>query len=236
MTADQIVKQLKSLGSASYKKVLLNHGVQEPVFGVKIEDMKKIIKQAGGGDQELATRLFDTGIYDAMYMAGLMADGAKMSKSEIRRWLKGATAEWMCGYIVPWLAAESEHGHELAMKWIDSKKEHEAVAGWMTLSSVVSVTDDADLDLTELRRLLQRVADTIHDQPNRARYAMNNFVIAVGCYVKELTAAATAAAKQIGKVHVDMGNTACKVPDATQYIDKVRKRGSLGKKRQSVKC
>ena len=38
MTAAEIMKQLKSLGTDGYKKILRNHGVQEPIFGVKIED------------------------------------------------------------------------------------------------------------------------------------------------------------------------------------------------------
>ena len=37
MTVDEILQQLEPLGRDSYKNVLLNHGVQEPVFGVKIE-------------------------------------------------------------------------------------------------------------------------------------------------------------------------------------------------------
>ncbi len=37
------------------------------------------------------------------------------------------------------------------------------------------------------KQLLERVEKTIHDAPNHVRYGMNSFVIAVGCYVKELT-------------------------------------------------
>ena len=33
-TAQGILDELRPLGSASYKKVLFNHGVQEPCFGV----------------------------------------------------------------------------------------------------------------------------------------------------------------------------------------------------------
>jgi hypothetical protein len=35
---------------------------------------------------------------------------------------------------------------------------------------------------------------------------------------------------------VDMGGTACEVPDAVEYIKRVEERGSLGKKRKTVKC
>ena len=33
-----------------------------------------------------------------------------------------------------------------------------------------------------------------------------------------------------------MGDTACKVPDAHDYIEKAREKGAIGKKRKTVKC
>jgi hypothetical protein len=44
------------------------------------------------------------------------------------------------------------------------------------------------------------------------------------------------AAEKIGPLKVDMGDTACKVPLAADYIRKVKARGSIGKKRASAKC
>jgi hypothetical protein len=37
MTATEIVRTLERLGSDSYKRTMLRHGAQEPIFGVKIE-------------------------------------------------------------------------------------------------------------------------------------------------------------------------------------------------------
>ena len=75
MTADEIVAELKKLGTAQTKKTWMTHGAQEPCFGVKIEDMKKIQKRVKM-DYQLALDLYDTGIADAMYLAGLIADDA----------------------------------------------------------------------------------------------------------------------------------------------------------------
>lgn len=235
MTAKEILSELKSLGRDSYKKVLLNHGVAEPVFGVKIEEMKKIVKRVKK-DYRLALDLYDTGVYDAMYLAGLIADDAKMTKKDLEHWLAKATSDALAQFTIAWVAAESPHGRELALKWIDSPKENTATAGWATLSGLVAIKDDADLDLAELKRLLQRVQKTIHDAPNLVRYAMNNFVICVGSYVKPLSELALQTAAKIGPVSVDLGNTACKVPGAVEYIRKVEKRGTIGKKRKTVKC
>ena len=65
---------------------------------------------------------------------------------------------------------------------------------------------------------------------------MNGFVIAVGGSVPILTEAALATAAQVGRVDVSMGDTACKVPDATTYIRAIKARGALGRKRKSAKC
>ena len=235
MTASEIIEELRRLGSESVKKVLRNHGVREPFFGVKIGDMKKIQKRIKK-DYRLALDLYDTGIYDAMYLAGLIADDAQMTKQDLIRWVEKATGGALESSTVPWVAAASRHGRELALEWIESKKENVAVAGWSTLSSLVSVKDDAELDLAELKRLLQRVQKSIHQQPDFVRYAMNGFVIALGTYVQPLTDLAVRAAEKIGPVSVDMGNTACQVPNAVEYIQKVRQRGAIGKKRRTAKC
>jgi 3-methyladenine DNA glycosylase AlkD len=234
MSAAQIVEELKKLGSEGTRKVLRNHGAPEPVLGVKVGDLKKIQKRIRT-DYQLALDLYDTGIYDAMYLAGLIADDAKMTRKDLNRWVKRA-AGGLEGSIVPWVTAGSPHGYEVALEWIDAKKEHVAVAGWTTLSSLVSIKDDDELDLPALKKLLERVVKTIHQERNLVRYAMNGFVIALGSYVPALAPAAVRAAEQIGAVTVDMGETACQVPLASEYIKKVQARGSVGKKRKSAKC
>src|ERR1700733_5360172 len=123
MTAAEIVQELKALGSENIKKVLLKHGIQEPLLGVKVEELKKIQKRIKK-DYQLALDLFDTGIYDAMYLAGLIADDARMTKKDLQKWItKAAGTEPLCSSTVAWVAAGSPHGRQIALEWIDSKKE-----------------------------------------------------------------------------------------------------------------
>ena len=235
MTAREILKKLEPLGRESYKRVLINHGIREPVIGVKIEELKKIQKLVKK-DYQLALELYDTGVYDAQYLAGLIADETKMTKRDLRRWLTKANCAALCGATVASVTAESPHGYALAIEWIDSKDENTAQTGWATLSGIVSITADAKLDIEKIKRLVQRVGQTIHQQPNYVRYAMNGFVIAVGACVESLTDLSIETAEKIGPVSVDMGNTACQVPFAPAYIQKIRKRGAIGKKRKSMRC
>lgn len=230
-----ILSELEALGTASYKKVMLNHGVGEPIFGVKISELQKIRKRLKK-KYELALALYATRNYDAMYLAGLIADEKRMTKGDLQHWLDTATHDPIASYVVPSVAAESDHGWVLALEWIASEEERTASTGWATLSALVSIKPDKDLDVPRLSQLLQRVGKTLHQSPDDVRYAMNGFVIALGSFVASLTKEALDVAERIGRVSVDMGKTECRVPFAPDYIRKVQQMGRIGKKRKTARC
>jgi 3-methyladenine DNA glycosylase AlkD len=227
--------ELKSYGNENIKKIFLKHGMKEPLFGVKVEYLKLIQKRIKM-DYKLSLELYSTNNADAMYLAGLIADDEKMTKKDLQTWVKLAVSKSICDYTVPWVAAGSKYGFELAMEWIDSKEEHIAAAGWSTLSGLVSVKSDDELNIPALKKLLKRVEKNIHSSENRVRSTMNSFTIAAGTFVKELTKDAIAVAVNVGTVKVDMNGTACKVPDAMEYIKKVSDKGLLGRKKKVLKC
>jgi 3-methyladenine DNA glycosylase AlkD len=235
MTVQEIMDELQSLGDESIKKILLKHGVREPFFGVKVEYLKVIQKRIKT-DYQLAKDLYATGNADAMYLAGLIADDEKMTKADLQSWVEQAVSKNISEYTVPWVAAEGKYGYELGMEWINDKEEHIAASGWATLSNLVSLKPDSELDKTMLKALLQRIAQTIHTVKDRVRYTMNGFMISVGAYVTDLTDDAVATAYKIGTITVDMNGTACKVPEVAEYIMKIGSRGALGKKKKTVKC
>lgn len=235
MTVKEIMTELESYGSESIKKILLKHGVKEPFFGVKIEHLKVIQKKIKK-DYQLALDLYATKNADAMYLAGLIADDEKMTKEDLQTWVKMATSANIYEYTVPWVAAGSHHGLELALEWIDSDEEHITASGWCTLSGLVALKPDSELDLQLLKNLLTRVETKIHTAKNRERHTMNGFIIAVGTYVASLTENAKTIANKIGLITVDMNGTACKVPNAIEYIQKVTDKGLVGKKKKMIKC
>jgi 3-methyladenine DNA glycosylase AlkD len=234
MTANEIIAELTQLATAQTKKMWMNHGAQEPCLGVKVEDMKKIQKRVKTNYQ-LALDLYDTGISDMMYLAGLIADDAKMTKKDLQKWVKAADSTWVAEYTVPWVASSSVYGREMALEWMASTNEMIASAGWQTYSSMLAITPDAKLDLDEIASLLARVEKSIAQQANRVKYVMNGFVIAVGCYVEPLHQQAIDTAERIGKVTVDLVGS-CKIPYAPEQIKKFEARSPIGKKRKSPKC
>lgn len=235
MTLDDVMQELESKGDAQTKKTYLRHGAIEPFFGVKIGELKPIAKKLKG-QQKLALELYATGNSDAMYLSGLIADGSKMTKKQLNDWTKKAPWYMISQYTVPWVAAEHPDAIPLALKWIDSKNEQIAIAGWFTLASVVATVADSELPIGLLSDLLDRVAKTIKQSQNRVRYAMNNYVICVGTYVAPLGVKALATAKKLGVVEVDMGDTSCQVPDAATYIVKARRGKPVAPKRKTTRC
>lgn len=235
MTVEEVLEEIKNMGSESTKKTFMRHGAQGPFYGVKVGDLKKIQKKVKKNN-DLAIELYDTGVADAMYLAGLIAEPKKMSKNQLQKWAEEATWYMLSEYTVAWVAAESEYGWELASEWIDSDVPKIASSGWATLSSILSITPDSELDLGAVKKLLKRVEKEIEQSPNRVRYTMNGYVIAVGGYVEALTDDAIATAKRVGLVEVEMGGTACKVPDAVPYIQKMKDKGYIGKKRKTAVC
>lgn len=236
-TAASIVATLKSKGKEQTRKIYARHGMDEKrVLGVSVADLKLIAKTIKG-QQQLACELYETGIMDAMYLAGMVADGAKLTATQLNDWLdRAAGLQMISEYTVPWLTVENAQARTLALKWMKSKKEHIAAAGWCTYGGLLALKPDAELDLAEVEELLNTVVKQIHKAPNRVRQTMNLYVISVGGYVKPLIDKAKAAARQIGLVTVDMGETACKVPDALAYIEKMESMGRIGKKRKTMRC
>ncbi|MEX0856193.1 MAG: DNA alkylation repair protein, partial [Gemmatimonadota bacterium] len=206
MTAEEVIDRLRGLGSESYARILRNHGAQEPVLGVKTEELKKIQKSIRT-DHRLALDLFATGIHDAMYLAGLLADDAQMTKKDLDRWVREAGCPALLEYTVAWVAAGSPLGREIALEWIESPNEGIASAGWSTLAGLLALTPGDALDERELRARLEHIRKTIHDQPNRVRYTMNGFLISAGIYVPSVSTYAKEIARAIGPVTLDMGGT-----------------------------
>jgi len=236
-TAAAILSELQHKGTAKARDMYVRHGAQPGrVLGASVAQLKEIAKTIKG-QQDLALELYRTGMMDAMYLAGMVANGSRMSTDELNAWAAGGSVMPMVSeYTVPWVTLENPHGRELATQWIHSPEAHVAAAGWCTYGGLVATKPDADLDLAEVERLLGEVVKGIGDPRNRVRYTMNGFVIAVGVYVKPLLKQAKAAASKIGAVSVETEGTACRVPLAMEAIEKAAKLGRTGRKRKTMRC
>jgi hypothetical protein len=142
-TLSSIMADLKSKGNEKTRALYARHGMDPSrVFGVSVADLKVIAKSIKG-QQALACELYATGIMDAMYLAGMVADGSKLTRKQLNGWAESAAGLQMISeYTVPWMAVEHPEGRALALEWMKSKKEPIAASGWCTYSGLLATTPD----------------------------------------------------------------------------------------------
>jgi 3-methyladenine DNA glycosylase AlkD len=99
-----VVDNLKSKGSEKTRITYVRHGMPaDRVYGVSVADLKSIVKTIKG-QQALACEQYATGMMDAMYLAGIMADGAQMTRKQLQSWADGASSMSMISeHTVPWV-------------------------------------------------------------------------------------------------------------------------------------
>lgn len=235
MELQEVMNQLQALGSERTKKLYMGNGAKEPVFGVSISAMKPLFKQLRF-NQSMAEQLYATGNYDAMYLAGMIAEPDKMTEEDFERWIAEAYFYMISDYIVAVTLAETRIAFSVSDRWIDSGKELVMSAGWSCYEWLLGTRKDNEFDREHLLELLIRAGQTIHSQPDRTKYAMNNFVIAVGVSYLPLHEEAKKIAKEIGEVTIYRGKTKLAVNLAEAAIQREAEKGKLGFKRRNVRC
>jgi hypothetical protein len=212
MSFAEVMATLEKAGTAQARKIYARHGATGPMFGVSFADMKVLVKRIKV-DQDLALSLWDTGNHDARILAAKIADPGAMTTKDLDRWSTTRLHTY-----VAWLAAEGPHGRDRAEAWLASKSEIQRANGWHLVSALALI--DVSLPFSWFDAHLKTIAATIHAAPNIERGAMNSAVIAIGSRDDAARKGAVAAAKRIGPVTLDHGETDCRTPDAAVDIEK----------------
>lgn len=112
---DEVMKYLKDHSNEQTKKIYLSHGAKEPLYGVKLSDLKELKKKIKT-NHNLALELYETGNSDAMYLAGLIEDPKEVSIEQMDEWVKAAKWDMISERCVAVVAAKTSFGFELCKK------------------------------------------------------------------------------------------------------------------------
>lgn len=235
MDVQDVLKELESLGNERLKKIYMTNGAHEPLFGVATGAMKPLVRQIRK-NQALAEALYATGNYDAMYLAGMVADPQIMTEADFDRWMEHAYFYMISDFIVAVTLSETGFAQTVSDRWIASGKELYMSAGYSCYCWLLGRLKDETFDREKLEAMLRTVKDTIHDCPDRARYAMNYFVTTVGISYTPLHEEALSIAEAIGPVDIYRGKTKLSVAVAAEEILIAKDKGRLGFKRKYVRC
>jgi len=235
MNFEMVMQELEALGKERTKKIYVSNGANEPLFGVATGAMKPIAKKIKK-NQPLAEQLYTTGNYDAMYFAGVIADPKAMTEADFKRWIDLAYFYMLSDYVVAVTLAETDFAQEVADNWIASGEELRMSAGWSCYCWLLGNRPDGEFSESKLANMLEIVKNTIHDSPERTKYAMNNYLYTVGVSYLPLHDKAVDTAKAVGPVEVKRDKTKSKFLLASENIQKAVDKRQLGFKRKYVRC
>ncbi|WP_274365603.1 DNA alkylation repair protein [Paenibacillus thermotolerans] len=235
MNVETVMQELEALGKERLKKMYMSNGAREPLFGVATGAMKPLAKKIKI-DQSLAEQLYATGNYDAMYFAGIIADPKAMTAADFDRWVDGAYFYMLSDYVVAVTLAEADIAQEVADNWIASGEELRMSAGWSCYCWLLGSRPDREFSESKLAGMLETVQKTIHDAPDRAKSAMNNFMYTAAISYVPLHDKAFETAKAVGPVEMNRGKKESKMLHAAESIQKAVEKGQLGFKRKYVRC
>ncbi len=218
MTFDEAMQTLEQLGTEQNRKIYKRHGAGENIFGVSFANQYALQKKIKC-DQALSDKLWATGNADARILSLLIAAPAQFDLKKLHQRLSGLNYYTLVDMLVSNVAAKAPCAREALKAWMASDDEWIGSAGYGLLS--VLLVEGAPFGDEELLGILAFIEANIHKAKNRTRHAMNMALISIGGRNEALKEKAIAAAKRIGKVVVDHGETNCKTPEAVGYIDKM---------------
>lgn len=224
MTLNEVMTALEALHSDRMMKYYISQGAKEPLFGAATGAMKPLAKQLKN-NQEMAEALYATGNYDAMYLAGMIADVSAMQPEDFDRWMKSAYFHMISDFIVAVTLSETTFAQEVADRYIEHTEDLFQSAGWSTYEWLLGSRKDIEFDTEKIRSYLNAIEKTYHEKPERTQHAMKRFIAAVGVSFAPLHTAAI--------------DTATRVPalnTVAQTIEKEAAKGRIGFKRKHVRC
>jgi 3-methyladenine DNA glycosylase AlkD len=217
MNYAEVMATLEAAGSAQTRKTYSKHGATMPMFGVNFSVLRPLAKKLKK-DHPLALQLWDSGNFDARQLALMVVDVAALDAATIDKWVS-SLSDYGLADAFGGIVAQTAFAKEKFLQWQDHPNEWVQTAAWNILGGLAGQPENGlpDSFFTAHLATIQR---DIHQRPNRVRYNMNSAVIAIGTRNPALQAQAIAAAKVIGVVDVDHGDTNCETPNTASYIEK----------------
>jgi len=199
MTAEQILKELKSMGNPTPKNLA---GMQR--FGIKFTEaycvgmpaLRKYAKKFKN-DHALALALWKSDVHDAKLLAAMVDDPAKVTETQMERWVKDFSSWDICDCCCGILFDKTPFAYKKAAEWSKRKEEYVKRAGFVLMAELTVHDKEAeDNKFTPFLPMIEREA---WDERNFVRKAVNWALRQIGKRNKKLNKGAIRVAKRIQK-------------------------------------
>jgi 3-methyladenine DNA glycosylase AlkD len=171
MTAAEILKKLKSMGSEENRAGMARFGINSAnSFGVPMTPLRRLAREVRR-DHKLAHELWATGNREARILAALVADPKQLTVCEMNRWVRDFNSWDVCDNSAIHLFRKSPLAWEQALKWARLKPEFARRAGF-AMFATLAVHDKSAPDQTFIE-ILPLIEEFATDDRNFVKKAVN---------------------------------------------------------------
>ncbi len=222
MTKTEVLALLRAnkneRGMKNWKKPGVNTGGLRS-FGIGLTQQRKLAKQIGR-DRRLAQTLWKTNVYDAKVIGILIDDPKQMTREQAEQQVEqlngGMLAHVFSACGAP--LAKAPFAVDLASEWVVSKDATRRSCGNALLYEVSKdkrkTAPSDDFFLTHI----DRIQKSIQGEENWVKESLLAALMGIGKRNRKLNKAAIKAAKAIGPVEVDYGDTGCEPLDVLKHL------------------
>ena len=195
MTLKQILKTLESQADSAAVLGMARFGITAAkAYGWSTPALKRLAREIGK-DHALAQRLWSTGILEARYLAGLVAERQSVSERLMEDWVKDFDSWAVCDGTCLNLFRFTPFAYKKCREWSERQEEYVKRAAF-ALMACLAVSDKAAPDRTFLS-LLPVIKREASDERKYVRKAVNWALRQIGKRNRPLNRAAIEVARQI---------------------------------------
>jgi 3-methyladenine DNA glycosylase AlkD len=192
-------------------------------YGIGLTKLKKLAKQIGK-DHELALELWDSYNYDVQTMGILVDDPKKVTRNQVDQQVKHLDFWLLSHTYCTELMPKVKFLKELMEEWIYSENDLKRRCGYLMLSELAKSRKKIPNEY--FLPHIHTIRDWLQTEENFVKDAMNNALSSIGKRSQFLNSKCISAARKIGKVKVDYGDSSCEAIDVIKHLtsDPVREK------------
>jgi 3-methyladenine DNA glycosylase AlkD len=166
-------------------------------LGVSIPVIRGLAKQAGRS-HDLAEELWRSGIHEARILATLVDDHARVTRSQMNRWVRDLDSWDVCDQLCSNLFRYTPFAFDKAAEWAGAKQEFVRRAGF-SLMAGLAVKAKAATD-EQFEAFFPLITEAATDDRNMVKKAVNWALRQIGKRNPHLRKVAIAKAEEIRKI------------------------------------
>ena len=217
MDQNQILVDLELLSDVATLKRLSKQPKPFRYIGIKLGDLRSYASKLPKSN-DLAKALFDLNIYETMILATMLIEPKSIDPTVVFMWCQKAHSSAIVDQGISNFFFDLPSYPTLLIQLSNDSNEHLTYAFFALLSTYFRSAPLDDIDIPFSISSLNRIRDTIKDQPLSIQNAMNNAVVMAGLHVPQLVLLAKEIALHIGYVMPLVARNSCNIQSASDYL------------------